>query len=303
MAVTVFGKLPSQGDFFRHGASPPAVHEAERWLTESYEALRGAGQDFPDGPMVAVLSGAQGNDVVVTVAVPSRDSVGRSFPIVGFTTIPKDVIAGRGWAIPVLFARYVDTLQRVLIRASSGGSVEHLISDLATVPEIGVQAIEQAEATSIHLVGSNTVQAFEARCFSPADRRFYAYRTLRMACDQARAAGPTGSGPVLSCPIGHALDVILWSGLASRLLGWSTVLPMAWIWTPAPRMVMSLGTLPAQALRFLVDIEIDDLRYWPLTTARTSAIASARQTLESMATWDHQGEPLSGLMERVATFG
>jgi hypothetical protein len=61
--------------------------------------------------------------------------------------------------------------------------------------------------------------------------------------------------------------------------------------------------MPAAALRFLVDPVADDLRHWPVTTSSPAAIASARHTLEAMADWDRDGEPLVALMDRVATFG
>lgn len=303
MPYTVLGKLPTQADFFRHGPVGPAVAESERWLTESYETLRGAGVELGEAPLTVVLAQPGWNEVVVAVAVKSRDSVGRSFPLAVFSTVDASAVAGRGWAIPILFARYFDGLRALLTRAAADGDPQALLNDLSRLPEVGAPLFVHSDALYVELVNGNTVRSFEARIFEHPDQRFYAYRTLRMACEQVRGAFPEQTGIVLGCPIGTEVDVVAWSAIAARILGWSTVVPMVWTMAPQRRLLLSLGRLLPQSLRFLIEPSTDSMRYWPLTTNHSGAIASAKDALLATGTWDVEGERLSSLFERVTSFG
>jgi hypothetical protein len=77
---------------------------------------------------------------------------------------------------------------------------------------------------------------------------------------------------------------------------------MAWVDDPDSRLLVSLGPMPLEALRFLVDATTDSMRYWPLTTTSERALASAAQELECAAAWSNPGDTLEQLIDRVSRF-
>lgn len=303
MTLSVFGKLPSQGDFFRAGPSSPVLHEAERWLTQSYEHLRGAGLEVPSGLFHFVLASPQWPEIVVATATGSGDSVGRRFPLVGFATIDAGAVSGRGWAIPVLCAQLFESFQSVLQRAAETGDAQTLVNELGRLPPVDPAHFAHADAILTNLANAQSARAFEDRVFQHIEQRYYAYRTLRMACEQVRGSVPDLAAIVLGTPVSVDVDVVAWSAMLSMILRWPVVLPMMWGRVPQPKMVISLGPLPPQSMRFLVDESADSMKYWPLLSVHQGALASAQQELEPKATWDQPGESLSGLFNRIATFG
>lgn len=56
MEISVFGKLPSQADFFRHGNSGAAAREAETWFLDGYQLLRSENLDFPRTAVNVILT-------------------------------------------------------------------------------------------------------------------------------------------------------------------------------------------------------------------------------------------------------
>jgi type VI secretion system protein ImpM len=303
MDLSVFGKLCTQADFFRHGHAGPAVREAERWLLEAFEALRGADLDLPDTAVHILLSSSHSADVVAIIAVASHDSVGRSFPLALFAPVDAGLVAGRGWLLPVVCERFFDAAKGALVRAARSGDADRLVSELDRLPPIDAATFRIAETIVGKLIDAQSVHEFEARTFSSDGGRFYAYRTLGVACDKVRDGAPDQPGTVIGCPIALYIDLVIWSALISRSLGWPVALPMLWTIDPAPFLLVSLGTPPVQALRFLVDSTTDSVRYWPLTTSHEGAIASAREVLEPIADWDKAGETLEGLFQRIASLG
>lgn len=301
MDVAVFGKLPSLPDFFRFGHPNGAMREAERWLLESYEALRGEDLDLPNKAVHFVLAHPMWPEVVVALAVVSRDSVGRNFPIAAFTSIDAGLVAARGWLLPVVYERFLEAAEAALLQAANDGDAQQLVAEVEQLPPIDLSMIRVAETLYDNMIHAHASQDFESRVFASADTRFYAYRTLTIACDKVRGIFPDQPGTVVGCPAVHYTDLVVWAAMVARALGWSVALPMVWFKEPTPSLLLSLGFPPAQSLRFLVDSEADSVRYWPLTTQHEGALASAREALESVAAWDREDETLDELFRRVAS--
>lgn len=302
MEISVFGKLPSQADFYRHGYPGAGAREAEKWFLESYQLLRSMDFAFPRTAVNMIFASPEWPEVVISSAVSSHDSVERPFPIVVFASIDASLVAGRGWMLPVLFAKFLNATQSALYRAAANGDTARLVSDLERLPIVDASLFQRlGDAIYANVVHTQQVQSFESRVFQSREARYYAYRTLRMACDQVRGGIPEVANTVVECPIGVDIDLVAWSALVARVLNWSVPVPMIWRTEPDPRMLVSLGPMPPQALHFLVDTNVDSMRYWPLTTQSSSAIASARDSLEAVAAWDHAGERLQGLFDRVVS--
>jgi type VI secretion system ImpM family protein len=84
----VFGKVPSEGDFVRHGAAGEAFSSFDAWLVDSVEwALARGGERWLEGYRAGavcafVFSPRGKKSLLVGAIAPSSDAAGRPFPIV-----------------------------------------------------------------------------------------------------------------------------------------------------------------------------------------------------------------------------
>lgn len=97
---SLFGKLPSCGDFVRRNVAPSLAARLDDWL--DVELGRQAAWD-PDAWEAAfaatpswrfhLAAGLLGSEEVAGVMAPSRDRVGRAFPVLAFAGVAADVEA------------------------------------------------------------------------------------------------------------------------------------------------------------------------------------------------------------------
>ena len=88
----LFGKLPLAGDFVARGLAPAFRLRWDAWATRH---LRDG--PWPEGGLgLRLLSGGR---AAVGLAVPSRDAVGRGFPLAGFLVLsaPPSWEAAQAW--------------------------------------------------------------------------------------------------------------------------------------------------------------------------------------------------------------
>lgn len=78
----LFGKLPSTGDFVVRGLPPPFHAFWDRFCTLHLAPMQRAGAPWPEGGLRFRL--ASGGRAAMAVVVPSRDSVGRAYPLAVF---------------------------------------------------------------------------------------------------------------------------------------------------------------------------------------------------------------------------
>lgn len=118
----LLGKLPAHGDFVRRGDLPPAFCAAwDAWLQAGIAAARAAiGEDrwaavWDAAPAwrFALPAGACGPDAAAGVLVPSRDTVGRRWPLT-LAAVPPEP----GFAWP---AAWFATLEGVAFGILAGG--------------------------------------------------------------------------------------------------------------------------------------------------------------------------------------
>src|SRR5262249_12277838 len=96
---------------------------------------------------------------------------------------------------------------------------------------------------------------------------------------------------VLDCPLSGD-GPLPWLELAMRLLKWQNQ-PPSFLWTQdeAPRLLLSLGPMPGNAIGHLVAPQQSRSMYWPLTTSHNPSIDAAqaafsaeqRQAIENRA--------------------
>ncbi|MGL5008796.1 MAG: type VI secretion system-associated protein TagF [Paracoccaceae bacterium] len=130
MGRFVYGKHPAFGDFLTAGLSDAAQNRIEAWLNASLQTLRNAwGEAWQDGfdasPPIAFWIGARvaGQAALRGAMLPSRDKVGRRFPLLAGTE-------GPGPLPPA-----VDPT------ATYGAEVAAILAELDPDPEQGAQGV------------------------------------------------------------------------------------------------------------------------------------------------------------------
>ena len=87
-----FGKLPARGDFLRVGLPRSFTDPLDDWLRRALSASRAHfGDDYAGPPWrFALPAGGCGPSPAIGLMIPSRDRIGRAFPLVFARLAPAD---------------------------------------------------------------------------------------------------------------------------------------------------------------------------------------------------------------------
>ena len=275
----LFGKMPAEGDFVRINATDPTALELIGWLQEGNDQLRRSGLDLAPVPVCFVFSSTLARNVLVGVLMPSRDHVGRAFPLAAFELLESAVAASHFPVLPLVFRGFLHQLSALLEAAPSLSTAE-LAGRLNQLnsPSAGEWGVAQEQR---RLQLGNSASAFTGPLRNPAnaDALLYAIRTFVKACADQKAKAPVKAKVVLDCPIG-AESALPWLELAARILNWKPQ-PPSFVWSEGPvaRLLLSLGPLPPSTLSYLARPDPSVATFWPLTTSQEPAMAAARQAL------------------------
>jgi type VI secretion system protein ImpM len=280
-AVGFLGKLPARPDFVRHHLDERISAQLEQWLEAGSQSLLQAKAELPDGFLRFVFSAPGCDSIAIGVLANSRDTVGRSYPLAIFTTLPSAPLPIEYSALPSAYEAFFADATAVLARAGSL-ELEAMRERVRAILPPTAAALEAAVEHSRALLRHADAPELLARAFDGGleNTEFYALFTLCAATTVVRAGPPSAPPTVLDCPIGTSTDLTAWLELARRRLTWHRDCP-SFIWTsgPSPRLLLALGFAPPQLLCFVVDPGHNGARLWPLTTQKTDAIARAYNLL------------------------
>jgi len=294
-AIAFFGKMPKAADFVRRGVSTPAMRNFENWFHSAYTELRGAGARGLMHRCYVILperSGPEG--VIAALAVPSRDRIGREFPVVVAVFVPRDRLPRNSAPLSLAFTRFWDAT-RAAIEEHQDGDPEALWQAIQSVSPPSAAELSEAEPRCAELLGNLGARQMEQECFSTPDDRFYAYHTLRLAVRDA-----SGSR-VLMCPAaGHPGYRAFWVETVERGTAHKIPLPTMWLeGEEAPRgTLVALGKAPSAMLRYVTGHGHQSNSLWPLTTQNTAAQERSKAALAGDS-WDDKEEKLSRLIDVV----
>jgi type VI secretion system ImpM family protein len=279
--VGFVGKLPSQPDFVRQNIGERIGSELDQWLVRSASNLQLAKVEWPTSMVRFVFSSKDCTSVAIGVAKSSQDQVGRSFPLVVYTSIPlHDAIADFN-VLPLSHAEFLGEAEDLLAE-SAQLSAEALRSRVLALPTPREPMLTAAAERCRQLLHAAPAHELLTRLF-PAhtpDAHLYGLLTFRTATDAQRAGPPASAPTVLACPIAIDVDLLAWLELARRCLGWRQACPsFAWVEEPTPRLLLAVGHAGDQLMHFLADPRHGSARLWPLTTDRGEAFSRARDLL------------------------
>jgi type VI secretion system ImpM family protein len=282
----LFGKLPSRGDFVRVGPLDDAARFIESWLTVAVEQSRGELL-----PAAVRFLATHGQDVLLGCWVPSRDEIGRRFPLAYFGRVPRDV-AELGWSLLLgLHETFLGEVEALLARAcaeSGALPLETALAELASLarphPSELVRVLSDARAR----LAAESVAGFEQRVFGAlaartparghpvgseerAEAMPYALLTL------SEAARRSSADPTLDVPAPSAFDLFVWLELASCFSGSEPRFPSL-TWCPQQaRALIAAGAPSWLTMAFLVDPRHPSNSRWPVWTERAAGAQAIEQ--------------------------
>lgn len=297
----LFGKIPAKGDFVRHNVLDDAARSFEQWVQESNDSLRGAGAELPAHPLRLVYTPPGSPQTVVAAMVPSQDQVGRKYPLVIFALAPS-VTTGQSYSLlPLAWSSFLDAAVS-LAQHAAGMDLDQLRAALPTLPAAGPAELGHAQHVGEKALAHPLLPELHQRLFAGSENMpYYAYQTFLTACQDAAKTDVGKASTMLDCPIRVDVDLFVWLELARRVFGFPPAHPAYfWVEDPAPRLLVSLGPPPLNALQLLADPALEHQRLWPLTTTRAPAVEAARGTLGPVLAGLNERSSLAGLIDLLA---
>jgi type VI secretion system protein ImpM len=276
-APGLYGKIPAQGDFVRANVVDPAALEFTRWLEEAQEALHRSGAVLPDFPVCFVFTAPGTRNAVVGALLPSRDLVGRVFPLAVFVLVEAAALARRFPHLPLAFAGFLGEVVR-LLRDASTLPANDLALRLRELPCPGPEQWDFAEGM-VQTLLDRPAESLLASVSDTEAGPAYGFRTFLMACASDRTEPPARTRVVLECPL-PGEGPAPWLELAMKALTWRQQ-PPAFLWTEAApqRLLLSLGAPPAALLGHLARADSRLSVVWPLRTTVSAAQEAALEAL------------------------
>lgn len=124
--VGLYGKHPAAGDFLKHNAGGPEVTQLDRWLAASLDrAQKILGQGFEEAYQRLFTASfffhypqdERSQYGLLGVMAPSRDQIGRQFPLVIFSQVDPALALANLEGLP--HAEFLDEATRVLQRRNT----------------------------------------------------------------------------------------------------------------------------------------------------------------------------------------
>jgi type VI secretion system protein ImpM len=237
---------------------------------------------MPQEPAFFFFRSPNARNALVGVFSPSRDSVGRQYPMVIFALLDLPGIAPRFPVVPVMYASFLASACNIIGQGPQLTAAR--LGDLvrALVPPTAAD-YPAADVVCRRTLDTTPAAEIQRRLFGEpsSGKQYYAFRTFLNACDPVRAKEPTKTNVTLDCPIGGDTDLFAWLDVARRVLRWSSASPPSFFWTEGlqPRLILPLGPPPPPTLLYLARPDHGGAKLWPLVTERPDAIEAARQQL------------------------
>jgi type VI secretion system protein ImpM len=234
--VGLLGKLPSQGDFLNLGVQAPAAEALRKWLE------RGVGWESEFSPrLLASLDGApprvflyrpeepQAADrLIIGLIAPSRDQVGRQFPIVVFGEVCLRDEIDQASVLPLAAGDFLERAYPLIVNSEHIADPRAALAGLLPGVAEGLGSAESEfdvwkENTPISTVASALFPLFGSDAWRGA--LWMIIEATRPFRGQENPSTPLG----LKLPLGSAGvgGVVFWLSLVRRAMGWKRTVPRA----------------------------------------------------------------------------
>ncbi|MGE0326100.1 MAG: type VI secretion system-associated protein TagF [Polyangiaceae bacterium] len=280
MIVGYFGKLPKAGDFLRGGVAGEPASGFERWIEQGMvygSTRRGDWQPaFDTGSVHGFIYRAPPNvgavSVIVGVIRPSRDTVGRRFPLVLFSQVPEPVLAGAPHIAPLLLGDFFELASELLLEAHEM-TPDEFRSAVAGIPAPRIDQLatyvaeynEWVSATPLSTPLSVTYGEPEGAAIP------HAIDTLIQCVAPFIGQEPMSTPLSARLPLGAGgvASAAFWIDVARRIARWRRTVPSAF-WSASEAdgtLLLQLGATPHSSLAELWSPDPDSDHVCDLTRA------------------------------------
>jgi type VI secretion system protein ImpM len=284
--IGVFGKLPAAGDFVANNATLPVARGLQDWLVGEIEHLFGKRRKPPAVPIRFLARDPSGSGACLGVASPSRDKVGREFPIVVLTYVDVPVATNRFASLPAAYAPFLDQAAALLVEAAAQ-DVASVMARADALPLPGPRELEDARTWTQQALEQTAGQTILEALFGPLSQgvHYHGINLFLVACEQVRGGDPGQASIILDCPAKDDVQLAFWLRFAQDQLQWRRA-PPSLFWTtesgPGGRLLIALGAPPLGVLHFLGDPTLAADRLWPMRTANPNAVDAGRRGLNPL---------------------
>ncbi len=251
-----FGKVPQMADFLRVGTKPLAAFEtwleagmawgekkhAAKWPTV-YAA--GASHAFVYRPPAQ----AGDKELLAGVLRPSKDSIGRKFPLVVFVRIPEKPAAAGPHLLPLLLQEFFTATSQASLDGDTTANATDYQKRLSTITSPTVAFDTGGEAYDQWSYATSVGELWTSIYGDPeADSPLAAIQAIREAV--APFAGQESTTTLLSVrlPLGTAgaAAAAFWVDVVRKLARWRSVVPT--FFSRSDGILIQLGTTPPNSL-------------------------------------------------------
>lgn len=285
--VGVFGKLTSAGDFVAHNATQPAGRTLQDWLVAEVENLAAKRKHLPMVPVKFLIRDPSGSNACIGAFAPSRDRVGREFPLCAFSYVDAPVATHRYPSLPVAYEAFLEAAAHVVGEAAASNLDLHsVLARIDAIAQPGPSQLEDARVWTHQALDATGGQTILEALFGPlvAGGGFHGVHMFTTACAQVRGGDPGRASIVLDCPCTDDVQLVFWLRLAQDLLAWQRS-PPSLFWTgpggPSSRLLVALGAPAAGIVHFLSDASVAAEKLWPIRSpvAGSASIEAGRRGL------------------------
>ena len=303
-ALSLFGKVRSQGDFLRINISDPAMPELVRFLEDGNEALHQAGAQLEAEPLRFVFASSASTRLFLGALGPGMDAVGRSFPLAIFASLKGRDLKDAFPLVPKLYQGFLEQAGALIGEAKelTAGQIAERLPRVELPPPSDLPAAELFAREASNERAPDLLRRLFGE--APQGQQYYAFHTFQVACQAARGSHPGRVSIALDCPCGREADSWVWLELARRILQWPLPPPFFWRGGPRPGLVLSVGAPPPSILPFLGAPARGNQRIWPLRTQHPVAIMAARKALSAaqLLAIDSQQSKVEELIASLSRF-
>lgn len=305
-SVGAFGKLPAAGDFVALGASAPIGQAFQRWLMEENDLLAARQKVLPGPPVRFLYRESQATAALLGVLGPSRDTVGRSFPLALWTSVDLPTAALHYPYLPAAYASFLDGAAH-LVQAAAGLDPSTLSQRLSALPRPATHDLEGARNWTYEALNATPGQTILEALFGPLHYGIYFHglHMFRSACQRVRGQDPGAATVFVECPCADDLQLAFWLVLARNQLRWVET-PPSLFWNdpgnPDHRLILGLGAPTSGSLQFVADPTVRAERLWPTRTASLACITAGREAMSpaELRSFDPPAPTASSLLAALA---
>lgn len=257
--VVGFGKVPALGDFVRTPKGCEEMTAFEHWLARAMEtAEQRDGAAFKDGfaaaPPHAFLWSApltpKTRGLLAGVIVPSRDAVGRRFPVVLCAPLPVPALAAAPHVAPFVLHEFFFHALPAAQRAARATNQAEFHAQIAAIAPPVLDVASAVAQWDTWTRGRRAADAFASVVGGEDLDRATRYALYIVV--EATAAYRGQDAPPLTLgvrvPIGSDVrsGTALWLDVVRHAAGWKSTVPSVFVplGVPAPRALVQLGAEP-----------------------------------------------------------